>query len=101
MSTKIAEKNETRLSSFSPAGDLTPMEDISGVDLLLTHLLEQTTEYGPGYKMSLINQDTQDEYICLSSAKVIYSQLYTFVSNGGMLPILVRFAKKGRCWIIE
>lgn len=102
MATKTAVKDVTRLSAYSPAGDLTPMEDIAGTDLMLTHLQEQATEYGHGYKMTLVNQENGDEYTCLSSAKVIVSQLYTFLARDeGKLPMLVRFAKKGRCWVIE
>lgn len=102
MATKTATPAR-RLAEFAPAGgELTSMEELQGRDLRLVSAEPRDTQYGRGYLMALVDPKTDEAFECLSSAVVIVKQLDQFTSGDDVFeqPI-VRFAKQGRCWIIE
>lgn len=91
-----------RLAEIAPAGgDLTPMEELQGRDLLLKGLDNTETQFGDGFFLHLEDPATGETFECLTSAVVVVKQLNKLQEAGDPFEdLLVRFEKQGRCWII-
>ena len=91
-----------RLSSFAPAGgELTKMEDIADRDLRLIACEPTETQYGRGYRMTLVtDEDGGAAFEVLTSAVVVVKQLDAMMERDPFQETVVNFTKQGRCWIV-
>jgi len=92
-----------RLSSVAPASDLTPLDDLAERDLLLKEMTPATSSrFGPereGFKVVLEEMDHSNFYETMVFGQVTARQLAKI--DPADLPMVVRFVKSGRCWVIE
>lgn len=98
----MATKTMPRLSDLAPAGgELTRMEDIQDRDLRLISAEPTETQFGRGYRMTLIDDAGGEAHEVLSSAVVVVKQLDKALENDPFAEMIVRFVKLGRCWTIQ
>lgn len=83
---------------------LTKMEDIAGVDVALLSVLPTKTELGPAVKIECLKEDGE-KIVLLTGGVAIYPKLLELevmrTRGEVQFPVLVRFVKNGRTWIIE
>lgn len=94
-----------RLAEVAPRGDLpTPMADLEGKDLHLCAVDECETRYGPAFRLRCLDPYEGEEHIVITSGVALRDQLkqaQALLAQEGILYVLVRFVKEGRCWVIE
>src|SRR5207245_4975443 len=89
-------QDRKRLSDVAPATNYTPMEQVSNRDLLLTSAIPSETNFGPGYKLTVKELDTDEEHTLLTSAMVVCKQLdKALQAEGPFEDFVVKFEKAG------
>ena len=85
-------------------GDLTKMEDLSNEDVLLKTITPVDTDFGPAVRL-VVEREDGTEHNLITSGQVIYLKLLELAakvqSGQESFPLLVRFVKRGRAWVIE
>ncbi len=93
-----------RATDIVKFGSLTKMEDLQGVDVLLKSITQTNTDFGPAAR--IVCEDAQgEEHTLLTSGVAIYPKLLELAVQEAQgeieFPLIVRFVKNGRAWMIE
>lgn len=83
---------------------LTKMEDIAGQDVALLSVFPTKTQLGPAARIECMKRDGE-RVTLLTGGVAIYTKLLELeaLRSSGQIqfPVLVKFVKQGRTWIIE
>lgn len=103
MSTKTqTQAPARRVSDIAPSmGELTRMEALQEQDLTLLDAIPQTTQFGEGFLLKVVDAKGMPHNV-LTSAVVVCRQIGDLIASGEPLEgLVVRFVKQGRCWVIQ
>lgn len=100
------EQTYTRATDHvSLSSDLTPMENLEQVELLLHGIKPMQTRFGAGLALTLEDPDTHTLYTVCTSGVVIMPALIELQAKVDLgeasFPVLVRFIRPGKAWLME